>query len=34
VSTQAGGAAEGEKEAGLLLSRDPDAGHDPRTPGS
>jgi len=30
-STQAGGAAEGEEEADSLLSREPDAGLDPRT---
>ena len=29
----AGGAAEGEGEAGFLLSREPNAGLDPRTPG-
>ena len=31
---QAGGAAEGEGEAGSLLSREPDAGLHPRTLGS
>jgi len=30
---QAGGAAEGEGEAGFLLSREPDVGLDPRTLG-
>jgi len=33
VSTS-GGAAEGEGEAGSPLSREPDTGLDPRTPGS
>jgi len=33
-SAQAGGGAEGEGEAGILLSRDPDLGLDPRTLGS
>jgi len=32
AGTQAGGVGEGE--AGLPLSREPDAGLDPRTPGS
>jgi len=32
AGTQAGGVGEGE--AGFLLSREPDAGLDPRTPGS
>jgi len=31
---QAGGAAEGEGEADSPLSREPDMGLDPRTPGS
>ena len=31
---QAGGAAEGEEEAGSLLSKEPDVGLNPRTPGS
>ena len=31
---QAGGAAEGEGEAGSLLSREPDVGLNPRTLGS
>jgi len=31
---QAGGTAEGEGEAGSPRSREPDAGLDPRTPGS
>ena len=31
---QAGGAGEGEGEAGSLLSREPNAGLYPRTPGS
>jgi len=32
-TAQAGGAAEGEGEAGSPRSREPDAGLDPRTPG-
>jgi len=32
--TQAGGAAEGEGEAGPPQSREPNAGLDPRIPGS
>ena len=31
---ESGGGAEGEGEAGSPLSREPDAGLDPRTPGS
>jgi len=33
-NTRAGEEAEAEGEADSPLSRDPDVGHDPRTPGS